>query len=128
MRKSLFLLVFLAAAASRAEGIDRATLLTDSPAVPDAGTVRISGGVTGTTATEGVGNTQGQANINASIGWSPVQNLHADVGAYFQIGAQGPSARLRYQILSQRNFGIDLSAGMRFKTVGFHPDKGELEM
>src|SRR4051812_12803057 len=121
MRKLLFLVVFLFAAASRAEGIDRDTLLTDSPAVPDAGTVRVSGGVTGTTATEGVNGTQGQANITGSIGWSPVQNLHADVGAYYQIGAQGPSARLRYQILSQRNFGLDLAVGVRFKTVGFHP-------
>jgi hypothetical protein len=128
MRPVLALLVAIAlSAAARAEGLDRDTLLTDAPAVPDQGTVRITGGVVGTTATEGVGNTQGQANISGSIGWTPIRNLSGDVGAYYQIGAQGPSARLRYQILSQDRAGLDLAAGVRFKTVGFHPDKGEVE-
>jgi hypothetical protein len=127
MRKVLVLLVSLFATASLADGIDRDTLLTDAPAVPAQGTVRVTGGVTGTTDTSGVGGQQGQANISGSIQWTPVKNLAADVGAYYQVGRQGPSARFRYQILSQNSFGLDLAAGARFKTVGFHPDKGELE-
>ena len=127
MRLALLAAVLLATSAASAQGLDRDTLLTDAPAVPSQGTVRLTGGVTGTSASEGVGNTQGQANISGSIGWTPVKNLHADVGAYYQVGAQGPSARLRYQILSQERFGFDLTGGVRFKTVGFHADHGEAE-
>jgi hypothetical protein len=124
---TLFAALALSAAAARADGLDRDSLLTDSPAVPNQGTVRVTGGVIGTTATEGVGNTQGQANLTGTIAWTPVQNLSGDVGAYYQIGAQGPSARLRYQFLSQSRAGLDMSAGVRFKTIGFHPDQGEVE-
>ena len=74
-----------------------------------------------------MGNTQGQAQLAGSIQWTPVQNLAGDVGAYYQVGAQGPSARLRYQFLNQGAHGLDLSGGVRFKTVGFHPDQGEVE-
>lgn len=125
---SRFVVVAVAcAAAARGNGLDRDTLLTDAPAVPDQGTVRITGGVTGTTDSSGVGSTQGQSQISGNIQWTPVQNLAGDVGAYFQAGAQGPSARLRYQFLSQFTHGIDLTGGVRFKTVGFHPDEGEAE-
>ena len=117
----------LAARAASAEGLDRDTLLTDAPAVPDKGTVRLTGGVTGTTDAAGVGATQGQANISGSIQWTPLQNLAGDVGAYYQVGRQGPSARIRYQFLNQSAHGLDLSGGVRFKTVGFHPDQGEVE-
>jgi hypothetical protein len=46
---------------------------------------------------------------------------------YWQVGANGPSARVRYQVLNQASHGVDLSGGVRFKTVGFHPDHGEAE-
>jgi hypothetical protein len=121
------LMVFLIASAAGAEGLDRDTLLTDAPAVPDRGTVRITGGVIGTSDSAGVDNTQGQANLTAGIQWTPIERFAADVSAYFQVGAQGPAARARYQILKQWDSGIDLSAGVRFKTVGFHPDQGEVE-
>jgi len=127
MRHLTLFALALAATAARAQGLDRDTLLTDAPAVAAKGTVRVTGGVSGTTDSAGVGATQGQANISGSIQWSPVQNLAGDVGAYYQVGAQGPSARIRYQILSQDAFGLDLAAGVRFKTVGFHADHGEVE-
>jgi hypothetical protein len=60
--------------------------------------------------------------------WVPVENLAGDVGMYWQVGANGPSARVRYQILSQSITGIDVSAGARFKTVGFNPNQGEVEL
>jgi len=116
------------ALAARAEGIDRDSLLSEAPAVPTKGTVRLSGITTGTSDQGGVNGTQGQANIAGSILWTPVENLAGDVGMYWQVGANGPSARVRYQILSQARTGIDLSAGARFKTVGFHPDEGEVEV
>src|SRR5207237_5960284 len=125
-----FLAVFLALAAAtqaRAEGIDRDSLLSEAPAVPDKGTVRISGGATGTSDDGGVGGTQGQGNVAGSISWTPIQNLSGDVGAYWQVGANGPTARIRYQFLIQFRHGLDVSAGARFETVGLHPDQCELE-
>src|SRR5437588_1698179 len=127
MRRILAATAFIALAA-RAEGIDRDSLLSEAPAVPSKGTVRISGVTTGTSDEGGVNGTQGQANITGSILWTPVENLAGDVGMYWQVGANGPSARVRYQILSQSRTGLDLSAGARFKTVGFHPDQGEVEL
>ncbi|HUJ26609.1 MAG TPA: hypothetical protein VLW85_11365 [Myxococcales bacterium] len=127
----LLLALLLIAAAANAQGLDRDTMLTDAPAVPGQGTVRITGGFIGTTDTNGVpgseGPVQGQVNLSGNIQWTPIQNLAGDVGAYFQVGAQGPSARVRYQFLDQSTAGIDLSGGIRFKTVGFHPDQGEVE-
>jgi hypothetical protein len=115
------------ALAARAEGIDRDSLLSEAPAVPRKGTVRVSGISTGTSDQGGVNGTQGQANISGTIMWTPVENLAGDVGMYWQVGANGPSARVRYQLLSQFRSGIDLAAGARFKSVGFHPDQGEVE-
>ena len=115
------------ALAARADGLDRDNLLTEAAAVPPKGTVRISGVTTGTSADSGVNGTQGQANVSGTIQWTPVENLSGDVGMYWQVGANGPSARVRYQLLSQQRTGLDLSAGVRFKTVGFNPDQGEVE-
>jgi hypothetical protein len=84
MRSFAALLLFAATAAS-AQGLDRDTLLTDAPAVPPVGTVRISGAGTATEKSD-----SSSSSITGSIGWTPFANLHADVGAYFQSGAQGP--------------------------------------
>jgi len=127
MRFLAVFLVLVGAAQARAAGIDRDSLLSEAPAVPDKGTVRVTGGATGTSSDQGVNNTQGQANITGTIAWTPVQNLSGDVGMYWQVGANGPSARVRYQVLNQASHGVDLSGGVRFKTVGFHPDHGEAE-
>ena len=137
MRRLALLAFTLAAGAARADGLDRDTLLTDSPAVPNAGTVRVTGGATGSSsdATSTGGNT-GTSGISGSVGWTPIANVSGDVGAYTQIGASGGvSARARYQILSQSRAGLDLSAGVRFKTVSWHASSaprtdsnGEIEM
>jgi len=137
MRRLALLALAFAAGAARADGLDRDTLLTDSPAVPNAGTVRVTGGATGSSsdATSTGGNT-GTSGISGSVGWTPIANVSGDVGAYTQIGASGGvSARARYQILSQSSAGIDLSAGVRFKTVSWHASSaprtdsnGEIEM
>jgi len=123
-----FAALAITALAARAEGIDRDSLLSEAPAVPTKGTVRVSGITTGTSDQGGVNGTQGQANVAGSIMWTPVENLAGDVGMYWQVGANGPSARVRYQLLSQARVGLDVSAGVRFKTVGFHPDQGEVEL
>ena len=47
--RSFVLVLLLGAAQARAAGIDRDSLLSEAPAVPDKGTVRVSGGATGTT-------------------------------------------------------------------------------
>jgi len=127
MRVWILTALLCIAFAVRAAGIDRDSLLSEAPAVPDQGTVRVTGGATGTSDDNGVSGTKGQANVAGSISWTPIQNLAGDVGAYWQVGKNGPSARIRYQFLNQFRHGLDLSAGARFKTVGFHPDQGEVE-
>src|SRR2546430_17650015 len=82
MRFLAVFLVLAAATQARAAGIDRDSLLSEAPAVPDKGTVRISGGATGTSSDQGVNNTPGQANITGTIAWTPIQNLSGDVGMY----------------------------------------------
>jgi len=103
-------------------GLDRDTLLTDAPAVPPKGTVRVSAAGVAAEQTD-----SSSSNFSGTIAWSPIDNLSADVGAYFQSGEQGPAARVRYQFLNQLSHGLDLSGGVRFKSVGFHPDQGEVE-
>jgi len=125
--RTLPALFLLAASAASAQGLDRDTLLTDAPAVPAAGTVRLTGAGVATQNSDNGATPNGSSSFTGSVGWSPIANLHADVGAFFQVGAQGPAARVRYQVLNQLSHGIDLSGGVRFKTVGFHPDEGEVE-
>jgi len=122
MRRLSLLALALAASTARADGLDRDTLLTDAPAVPNKGTVRVTGGATGSPkdATETGGDT-GTSNVSGNILWSPIQNLAGDVGAYMQVGANGGfSARARYQILSQSSAGLDLAGGVRFKSISWH--------
>jgi hypothetical protein len=114
--------VLLAASAASAQGLDRDTLLTDAPAVPAVGTVRVTGSGVATEKSD-----SSSSSFTGTVAWTPIANLGADVGAYFQAGAQGPAARVRYQILNQSAHGLDMATGIRFKTVGFHPDDGEVE-
>ena len=117
---ALLAALVLAAGIARAEGLDRDSLLTDAPAVPAQGTVRVTGGATGASTDTGATNT-GSSGVSGSIGWTPIQNLSGDVGAYTQIGAAGGlSARVRYQFLSQSSAGLDLSGGVRLKSVSWH--------
>src|ERR1700737_422053 len=127
MRSLVAMLLAFASAAS-AEGLDRDTLLTDAPAVPAVGTVRVTGAGVATQNTDNGATPTGSSSFTGSIGWTPIANLHGDVGAYFQVGAQGPAARVRYQLLNQFSHGVDMSGGVRFKSVGFPPDKGEGEV
>jgi hypothetical protein len=120
-------MVLATASAASAQGLDRDTLLTDAPAVPAVGTVRVTGAGVATQNSDNGATPTGSSSFTGSIGWTPIANLHGDVAAYFQVGAQGPSARVRYQILNQFAHGLDMATGVRFKTVGFHPDQGEVE-
>ena len=114
--------LLLAASAASAQSLDRDTLLTDAPAVPPKGTVRLTGSGVATEKSDSA-----SSSFTGTIAWTPIENLSADVGAYFQSGAQGPAARVRFQFLNQLSHGLDLATGVRFKTVGFHPDQGEVE-
>jgi hypothetical protein len=120
-------LLLLAASAASAQGLDRDTLLTDAPAVPATGTVRLTGSGVATENTDNGATPTGSSSFTGTIAWTPFKNFSGDVGAYFQVGAQGPAARVRYQFLNQLSHGLDLSGGVRFKTVGFHADEGEVE-
>src|SRR3954468_3739753 len=125
--RTLTALLLLAASAASAQGLDRDTLLTDAPAVPATGTVRLTGSGVATENTDNGATPTGSSSFTGTIAWTPFKNFSGDVGAYFQVGAQGPAARVRYQFLNQLSHGLDLSGGVRFKTVGFHADEGEVE-
>ena len=113
----LFLFILLASAAARAAGLDRDTLLTEAPAVPNSGTVRISGGVNGQpSGAADVGSTGG---VSGNILWAPIDRVAGDVGLYQQGPDGGPTVRLRIQVLKQASAGLDLSIGARFKEFGF---------
>ncbi len=110
--------------AARAESFDRDTLLTEAPATPAAGTVRVSANSSGQATNDTAGSSSNFSSLSGSLMWAPIQNLAGDVGVYWQPGPNisGPSVRLRYQFLSQDRFGIDLAAGARYKSVAFvHP-------
>jgi len=119
-----------------AEGLDRDGLLTEAPATPRAGTVRVSAASTGQSSTDPIGGTSNVSNtssVSGSLLWAPIEHLAGNVGVYWQPGPNisGPSIRVRYQILDQQRFGLDLAAGARYKFVPFaHPNTpgaGELE-
>ena len=104
-----------------AEGLDRDSLLTEAPATPERGNVRIAaGGNTSYVGAVGGG-------ISAQAMWTPFTHFAADVSGYWQDGAAGPSLRLRYQLLSQSAHGLELAVGARYKSVGFDPRNGEVE-
>ena len=121
MSRSCSLSVALVAACvcsgARADGLDRDTLLTEAPAVPNSGTVRVTGGANGqpTGATEG-GSTGG---ISATLLWAPISRVAGDVGLYQQGAVSGPTVRVRVQVLKQADIGVDLAVGARFKELGF---------
>ena len=111
----------LFANASRAQSLDHDTTLTDAPATPRAGTVRLTGGGAG-------GTSSGDASVAAQVQWTPLPRLSGDAGLVWQSGSVGPSARLRYQFLEQSAEGLDVAAGCRYKSVGLKPQNGELEL
>ena len=106
--------------AARAEGLDRDTLLTEAPAVPDSGTVRLTGGASGQGgSSNSSGNTSGTGGVSGSLMWAPISRVAGDVGMYLQGPNSGPTVRLRVQILKQSDVGIDLTVGARFKEFSF---------
>ena len=120
------LLCLLAAPASFAQMLDVDALLVEASAVPGQGTVRLSGGGGGQTVSTDPG--QGTASVAGSVLWVPVRGFGGDVGAYYQTGRSGPSARVRYQFLSQDSAGVDLTLGARYKSEGFSgTGVGEIE-
>jgi len=103
MRFLAVFLVLVGAAQARAAGIDRDSLLSEAPAVPDKGTVRVTGGATGTSSDQGVNNTQGQANITGTIVRAiAVDGATAYVGGEFT--AVGSAARANLAAIDTATF------------------------
>ena len=119
-RSAAFPLLFLAlcafGSAARAEGLDRDTLLTEAPAVPDSGTVRLTGAANGQAPSAANNSTGG---VSGSLMWAPISRVAGDVGMYVQGPNSGPTVRVRIQILKQSDVGLDLTIGARFKEFGF---------
>jgi hypothetical protein len=100
-----------------AAGLDRDTLLTEAPAVPNQGTVRISGAANGQPS--GAADSGSTGGLSGSILWAPIDRVAGDVGIYLQGADSGPTVRVRIQILKQADVGLDLAVGARFKEFGF---------
>ena len=117
--RRLLLAAFLLGAplAARAAGLDRDTLLTEAPATPNSGTVRVSAGANAQPT--GAADNGGTGGISGSILWAPIDRLAGDVGLYQQGPDSGPTVRLRFQLLKQQDVGLDLAIGARFKEFGF---------
>jgi hypothetical protein len=124
--KPIVIAAVLLSGAAFGSGLDRDGMLTEAPATPDSGTVRVTAGGGNERLSDG----SAQAQLTGSLMWTPVEHLAGDVGAYFQsVGSKaGPTARVRYQFLSQAGAGVDLAGGVRYKSVGFDPDRGEVEL
>ena len=118
--------LLLIGSSALAGGLDRDGLFTEAPATPDSGTVRVSASAASSEGADGTA----QAQLSGTVMWAPIEHLAADVGAYFQgSGSQsGPSVRARYQLLSQAEQGVDLAGGLRYKSLGFDPNDGEVEL
>jgi hypothetical protein len=123
---ALAVAVLAVSSAARGQLLDRDGLLVDAAAVPKVGTVRLSGSGGGQTAASSTDTATGT--VSGSVLWVPVTGLGGDVGAYYQTGRSGPSARLRYQLLEQERAGVSLSLGARYKSEGFAGEgSGEVE-
>ena len=110
-------LVALVSTASIAEGLDRDTLLTEAPAVPNAGTVRVTGAANGQAS--GASDSGSTGGVSGNILWAPISRVAGDVGLYQQGPDGGPTVRVRFHLLKQSDVGLDLSIGARFKEFGF---------
>jgi len=119
------LLALALAPAASAQMLDMDGLLVEASAVPEPGTLRVFANGGGQSA---AADSQAAANVAGSLMWVPFRGLAGDVGAYYQTGSSGPSARLRYQLLSQDRAGVNLALGARYKSVGFAGEgSGEVE-
>jgi hypothetical protein len=136
MRLFTALCLLLCPAAVLADGLDRDGLLTEAPATPRAGTVRVSASSLGQSSADtspGANSLSNGSSFSGGILWAPTERLAGDVGVYWQPGpnVSGPSVRVRYQLLDQQRWGLDLAAGARYKFAPFvHPNTpgvGELE-
>ena len=125
VRASVALLALALAPAASAQMLDVDGLLVEASAVPEPGTLRVFANGGGQSA---AADTEAAANVAGSLMWVPFRGLAGDVGAYYQTGSSGPSARLRYQLLSQDWAGVNLALGARYKSVGFAGEgSGEVE-
>jgi len=103
--------------ASLGAGLDRDTLLTEAPAVPNSGTVRVTGAANGQAS--GAADSGSTGGVSGSILWAPIDRVAGDVGIYQQGPDSGPTVRLRIQVLKQADVGLDFAVGARFKEFGF---------
>lgn len=103
-------------------------IVTDAAALPDAGSLRLFGSAGTFGTAEGVAGSLG-------LQWSILRSLAVNVAGvmetgqiYNKLGAANAVFLLRWQALTQERYGINLQGTVRFKTVGFDPSAGEVEL
>jgi hypothetical protein len=105
-----------------AAGIDRDALLTEAPAVPNAGTVRIAGSANGQPS--GAADSGSTGGVSGNILWAPLDRVAGDVGLYHQGPDGGPRVRLRFQILKRCGNVFECGAGVGLQARDFMWGKG----
>ncbi len=116
--------LLLLGALGSSDAPSRDGLLVEAAAVPQPGTVRVSGvsGATPATDDGAPGYT-----IGGSLLWSMGANLAAGFAATNEAGRLTPAVSLRWQLLHQHDAALDLTGLVRFKSVGLDPAGPEME-
>ena len=113
------------ARATEDDSLVRDTLLTEAAAVPGAGTVRVSAGGGLNQSDDGADSSV--TSLGASLLWSPLTNLALGVSSQWQGGTFTPAASVRWQLLSEAVAPVNLTALVRFRSVGMESTGSELD-
>lgn len=97
-------------------------VLTEAAVVPTQGTKRFALGA------GGLGLETGTARASFSALWAFKGPLAAMASAVYEGGALAPSLALRWQLMAQEKWGVNLATSLRYKAVGFDPKGSELEL
>jgi hypothetical protein len=109
----------------RRNSMDRFFVLSESAAVPPTDVRAETSGE----ASSQSGDAPAGLGVSQRVEFVLTKGLSLRAGAELRNTGNGftPSAQAKYQFLNQRDHGVNLSGGMRYKQVGFQADGGEAE-
>ena len=113
------------AAEQRHNSMDRFFVLSESAAVPPTDVRAETSGE----ATSQSGDAPGGLGVSERVEFVLLKGLSLRAGAELRNTGNGftPSAQAKYQFLNQKQHGLNMAAGLRYKQVGFQSDGGEAE-
>lgn len=113
------------AAEQRRNSMDRFFVLSESAAVPPTDVRAETSGE----ASSQSGDAPAGLGVSQRVEFVLARGLALRAGAELRNAGNGftPSAQAKYQFLNQRQHGLNMSGGLRYKQVGFRSDGGEAE-